>query len=85
MSADGRGGDVGVIGVVGAHAGEQVQGGLPVMASLARVAQGQMGVGQSVVSADTVGGLVEFEGEVQGFLVVAQRVAVVAGGVVDPT
>ena len=63
MGADGGGGDAGFFGVVGADAGEQVQGGLPVVAGLVGVTQGVVGVGESVVDAGLVGGLVELDGE----------------------
>ena len=60
---DRRGGDVEFFGVVGADASEQVQSGFPVVAGLVGGAQGVVGVGESVVGAGLVRGLVEIDGE----------------------
>ena len=62
MGANRRGGDVGFFGAVGADAGEQVQGGVPVRPRTAGVVQSRVGVDEAVMGAGLVGGLVEFDG-----------------------
>ena len=82
MGADGRDGGFLVVGVVDAEAGEDVQGVLPVCAALLGLVQRVVGVGEPVVGAGLVVGLVQFGGEREGLVVVGEGGIGVAGGVV---
>jgi len=82
--ADSRRVDVGFFGAVGADGGEQVEGGLPVVAGLLGIAEGAVGVGESVVCAGLIGRLAEVQRQLQGGLLVADGVPVVVGSPLDP-
>ncbi len=81
MGADSRCGGFFVVGVVDAEAGEDVQGMLPVCAGQFELVQGVVGVGEAVVSAGLIAGLVQFGGEREGVMVVGEGGLGVAVGV----
>ena len=82
MGADGRDRGFRVVGVGHPEAGEDVQGELPVRAGLFGLVQRVVGVGEPVVGAGLIVGLVQFGGEGEGLAVVGEGGRRIAGGVV---
>ena len=62
-----------VVGLVEAEAGEDVQGVLPVFAGLLGLVQRVVGMGEPVVGAGLIVGLVQFGREREGLVVVGKR------------
>jgi hypothetical protein len=83
VGVDSCGSDVVVFGVVGAEAGEDVQGLCPVLAGPFPLVQCVVGAGETVVGAGLIGGLTETRCEVERPLVACERLIRAAGGVVQ--
>jgi hypothetical protein len=83
VGADGRDRGFLLLGLIDAEAGKDVQGVLPVGARLFGLVECVVGVGEPVVGAGLVVGLVQFDGEREGLVVVGERGIRIAGGVVE--